>query len=73
MTSKEYLHKVWMAPIRLKELEQEEQDIKEDICVTWCRCRGKTWQYVWGTPTGELLRFMVRHCLLSKNLLKDFL
>lgn len=31
MTSKEYLHKVWMAPIRLKELEQEEQDIKEDI------------------------------------------
>ena len=31
MTSKEYLQKVWMAPIRLKELEQEEQDIKEDI------------------------------------------
>ena len=31
MTSKEYLHMVWMTPIRIRELECEEKAIKEDI------------------------------------------
>lgn len=31
MTSKEYLHMVWMTPVRIKELEYEEKAIKEDI------------------------------------------
>ena len=31
MTSREYLHRVWMAPIRIKELECEEKAIQEDI------------------------------------------